>query len=180
MQRKPDIADRAPAAAVPAPAGPQVAVVLPVFKHSILFDEAIRSALAQQTALDFRIVIVNDGCPFEETHVAALEHARAHPDRVVYLRRPNGGLSAARNTGIDFALETWPGVQAIYLLDADNRLFPHALQRAWDALMSDPLAGWAYPDVDMFGAEINVCTGGPYSIHSPSFLKFFSGYATVC
>jgi glycosyltransferase involved in cell wall biosynthesis len=145
-------------------ADPQVAIVLPVFKHSVLFDEAIRSALAQQTALDYRIVIVNDGCPFEETHEAALEHARAHPERVVYLRQRNGGLSAARNTGIDFALKTWPGLQAVYLLDADNRLYPHALQRAWDTLMADPLAGWAYPDVDMFGAEINVCTGGTYSV----------------
>ncbi len=152
--------------------GPHLAIVLPVFKHSILFDEAIRAALAQQTALDFRIVIVNDGCPFEETHIAALEHARAHPDRIVYLRQPNGGLSAARNAGIDFALKTWPSVQAIYLLDADNRLFPHALQRAWNALMDDPQAGWAYPDVDMFGAEINVCTGGPYSVLKHMFENY--------
>src|SRR3546814_10759216 len=85
--------------------------------------------------------------------VCSSDLAQAHPDRIVYLRQPNGGLSAARNTGIDFALKTWPSVQAIYLLDADNRLFPYALQRAWDALMADPLAGWAYPDVDMFGAD---------------------------
>lgn len=174
MQRAPDTsaADRSPVRAAPAAAGPQIAIVLPVFKHSILFDEAIRSALAQQTMLDFRIVIVNDGCPFEETHVAALEHSRAHPDRIVYLRQRNGGLSAARNAGIDFALKTWPGIQAIYLLDADNRLFPHALQRAWDALMGDPQAGWAYPDVDMFGAEVNVCTGGPYSILKHMFENY--------
>lgn len=147
-----------------AAAGPLVAIVIPVFKHSVLLDEAIASALNQETSFDYRIVIVNDGCPFPETHLAALDHARADPQRIVYLRQRNGGLSAARNAGIEFALRSWPSLQAIYLLDADNRLFPHALQRAWDALAADPRAGWAYPDVDMFGAEINVCTGGPYSV----------------
>ena len=162
----PQAAGDAPATlgARPGSAGPLVAVVLPVFKHSVLFDEAVRSALVQQAEFDFKIVIVNDGCPFDDTHQSALEHAGAHPDRIVYLRQPNGGLSAARNRGIDFALATWPGIQAIYLLDADNRLYPQALQRAWDTLDGDPLAGWAYPDVDMFGTELNVCTGGAYSV----------------
>lgn len=145
-------------------AGPLIAIVLPVFKHSVLLDEAVHAALSQQTTFEYRIVIVNDGCPFGETHTVALEHARAHPDRIVYLRQANGGLSAARNAGIDFALTAWPGVEGIYLLDADNRLYPHALQRAWDALRADPQAGWAFPDVDMFGTEINVGTGGAYSV----------------
>ncbi|MBL8836161.1 MAG: glycosyltransferase [Alphaproteobacteria bacterium] len=150
----------APLAAAP----PRLAIVLPVYKHSVLVTEAIRSALEQTTPLAYRIVIVNDGCAFRETHEVALSAARAHPDRVVYLRRPNGGLSAARNTGIDYVTATWPTVEAIYFLDADNRLYPQALERAWAELQADPGIGWVYPDFDMFGQEAYFGSGGDYSV----------------
>ena len=143
---------------------PLVAVVLPVFKHSVLVTEAIRSALLQQTDFAFKLVVVNDGCPFPETHDTLLAHTQAFPDRIAYVRRANGGLSAARNTGIDYILKALPTVEAIYLLDADNRLFPHALQRCWDTLEAAPECGWAYPDFDMFGLEINACASVDYSI----------------
>jgi glycosyltransferase involved in cell wall biosynthesis len=143
---------------------PRIAIVLPVFKHSVLVNEAIRSALMQTLPVPFRLVIVNDGCAFPETHDAALAASRANPERVVYLRRKNGGLSAARNTGIDYVLAAWPSVEAIYLLDADNRLYPTALARAWAVLEADPEIGWAYPDFDMFGQEHYFGAGGPYSV----------------
>ena len=145
-------------------APPRLAIVLPVYKHSVLVTEAIRSALEQTTPLPYRIVIVNDGCAFRETHEVALSAARAHPDKIVYLRRPNGGLSAARNTGIDYVTTTWASVEAIYFLDADNRLYPQALERAWAELQSDPGIGWVYPDFDMFGQEAYFSSGGEYSI----------------
>jgi glycosyltransferase involved in cell wall biosynthesis len=148
----------------PAQDAPRIAIVLPVFKHSVLVTEAIHSALAQILPVPFRIVIVNDGCAFPETHDVALATARTHPDRVVYLRRGNGGLSAARNTGIDYVLAAWPTVDAIYFLDADNRLYPQALERAWHTLEADREIGWAYPDFDMFGQEHYFGAGGEYSV----------------
>jgi glycosyltransferase involved in cell wall biosynthesis len=149
---------------LPSSEPPRLAIVLPVFRHSVLVTEAIRSALTQETALPYRVVIVNDGCAFAETHEAALSAARADRDRVVYLRRPNGGLSAARNTGIDHVLTAWPSVEAIYFLDADNRLYPQALERAWTALSADARIGWVYPDFDMFGQEGYFGSSGAYSV----------------
>lgn len=146
------------------PGAPRVAIVLPVFKHSVLVTEAIHSALTQTLSVPYRIVIVNDGCAFPETHDVVLATAHAHQECVVYLRRRNGGLSAARNTGIDYVLAAWPTVEAIYFLDADNRLYPQALERAWQVLAADPEIGWAYPDFDMFGQEYYFGAGGPYSV----------------
>ena len=134
-------------------ARPQLAVVIPVYQHSVLLEEAVISALNQETDFTLVIVIVNDGCPMPETHQTCLDFAMAAPDRVCYVKRQNGGLSAARNTGIDHVLGTWETVEAIYFLDADNRLFPTALQRAYDVLARDPSVGWVYPDIDMFGQE---------------------------
>jgi glycosyltransferase involved in cell wall biosynthesis len=152
-----------PANAAPA-SGPRLAIVIPVYKHSVLLAEAVISALNQKTDFELVIVIVNDGCPMPETHQACLDFGAAAPDRVYYIRRSNGGLSAARNTGIDFVLGAWETVQAIYFLDADNRLLPGALKRAYDVLTRNPEVGWVYPNIDMFGQEWNSDYSGEYSV----------------
>ena len=146
------------------PAGPALALVIPVYKHSVLLGEAVTSALDQETNFEFVIVIVNDGCPMAETHQACLDFVAAAPDRVFYIRRPNGGLSAARNTGIEHVLGAWESVEAIYFLDADNRLLPCALQRAYDVLVEHPEVGWVYPNIDMLGQEWNSDYSGEYSV----------------
>jgi len=132
---------------------PKVAIVIPVFKHSVLVAEAITCALNQDTDLSMAIIIVNDGCRFAETEQVCRDFALAYPERVTYLYRPNGGLSAARNTGIEFALTTWASIEAIYLLDADNRISPETITRSHQVLLTDPLIGWVYPTIDMFGKE---------------------------
>ncbi|MEC9404186.1 MAG: glycosyltransferase, partial [Pseudomonadota bacterium] len=43
-----------------------VAIVIPVYKHSVLLTEAIDAALAQQAPFNIAVVIVDDGCPFPE------------------------------------------------------------------------------------------------------------------
>src|SRR5262249_38129910 len=147
-----------------AAAPPRLAIVLPVFRHSVLVTEAIRSALAQETALPYRLVIVNDGCSFAETHDVALSAARVDPDRVVYLRRPNGGFSPARNTAIAYVRRGCRRGERIYSPAADTRLYPQALERAWSALSADPGIGWVYPDFDMFGQEAYFGSSGDYSV----------------
>ena len=132
---------------------PRIAIVIPVFKHSVLVAESITCALEQDTKFPYVIIIVNDGCKFQETDRVGRDFALAYPDKVVYLYRPNGGLSAARNTGIDFTLTTWNSVEAIYLLDADNRISPQTIDRSFQVLLSEPEVGWVYPTIDMFGKE---------------------------
>ncbi|HET6377902.1 MAG TPA: glycosyltransferase [Methylocella sp.] len=130
---------------------PQIAVIVPVFRHSVFLADAVGSALAQENAPAHRIVIVNDGCPHAETHRVATALACSFPGQVEYIRRTNGGLSAARNSGVSYALARWPSVRAIYFLDADNWIEPNALGRAFRVLMSDRQTGWVYPDIAMFG-----------------------------
>jgi len=116
-----------PAAAYPA-AAPSVAVIVPAFGQSGLLAEALTSALAQRD-VDVRIVVVVDGCPLPETSGIALAFAAAHPGRVFVLSQPNGGLPAARNTGLRFILAALP----------DCGLVPRAAA-ALDALAAFALA----------------------------------------
>ena len=132
---------------------PEIAIVIPVYKHSVLVAEAITCALMQHTEVLYTIIIVNDGCKFSETDRVCCDFALAYPQQIIYLYRPNGGLSAARNTGIEFALNTWDSIAAIYLLDADNRISPQTINRSFKILLSEPEVGWVYPTIDMFGKE---------------------------
>jgi glycosyltransferase involved in cell wall biosynthesis len=145
----------------PESADPRLAIIVPVYKHPGLLAEALDCALAQQAGFGIAIVIVDDGCPYEETRTIAAAFAMAHPG-VTYLRKTNGGLSSARNFGIDFALRAWPGLEAIYFLDADNRLTPHAMDNAM-ALLRQQGVDWVYPSIDKFGIEWAASHQAPYS-----------------
>jgi hypothetical protein len=143
---------------------PLVALVIPIYRQPSLAIEAIESALRQRPPFDYRIVLVNDGCPFDETHHICRGYANAYPDRIRYVRRSNGGLSAARNTGVEVALRAWPSVEAIQFLDADDRIGPLAIHKFYAALQEHPEAAWAYPSCRRFGSTSDyVMMDGPWS-----------------
>ena len=148
----------------PQATSPRVAAIIPAFKQPGLLGEAILSVLRQDEEARAVAVVVNDGCPMPETQEVAVSFSRAFPGRVFVVRRPNGGLSAARNTGVDFALAAWPQLEAVMFLDADNRIERSFLSRALAALAAAPEEiGWVYPDVDMFGVAESWATGGEFS-----------------
>ena len=97
----------------------RVAIIVPVYQQPGLLLEALDTALAQETDFAYVIVVVNDGCPFDETDQVCHEFAAGNLERMYYLRKRNGGLSAARNSGIDFALAAFPALEGIYILDAE-------------------------------------------------------------
>lgn len=142
----------------------RLAIIMPIYRHSALVTEAIESALSQEVEGGLRVILVNDGCPFPETDEVCRDYALALPDRVTYLRKANGGLSDARNCGIHHVLSHLPDIEAIYMLDADNRLRPGAMARAMAVLDEDPATDWVYPNMDMFGVETAVDVGGAYSL----------------
>jgi glycosyltransferase involved in cell wall biosynthesis len=136
------------------PPAPRIVVVIPVFKHSGLLAEAIEAVLAQRAPFEIATVIVDDGCPFPETAEIGQAYALAHRN-VFYVRKPNGGLSSARNYGIEFALRNFPEFDAIYLLDADNRITPTALATLMAFLAERDDIDWVYPNIDKFGIAWN-------------------------
>src|SRR5262245_32630319 len=143
---------------------PRLAVIIPVYKHSALLAEALESVLSQVSEFGIIGIIVNDGCPFPETHEICRDFAVAYPNRLIYVRKKNGGLSSARNTGVSYILDNCPTVEAIYFLDADNRLTSRAMKNALSELDTNPLADWIYPSIDVFGLREAWDFSGEYSI----------------
>ena len=151
----------------------RVAVIIPAYGQPWLTCETLHTALNQIADFNYSIVIVNDGCPTTETHDVCQTFASGFPERVFYLSKNNGGLSSARNCGIEFALAAFSQLEAVYFLDCDNRIGPHLLQRLLNALRSSgPEVGWAYPDVSKFGFAEHADTSGPYSPLEHLFRNF--------
>jgi Glycosyl transferase family 2 len=110
------------------PGAERVTVVIPCFRQAHFLPEAIESVLAQDHGA-VEIVVVDDGSPDNVGEVAA-----RYPG-VKCLRQPNGGLAAARNTGMEEASGDF-----LLFLDADDRLLPEAIERGLEELRADPEA----------------------------------------
>lgn len=137
----------------------------------MLVSEAIESYLSLKCEFKTHLVIVNDGCPFEDSHHLCQDYARSYPELITYLIKENGGLSSARNYGVEYAFHTWQSAEAFYFLDADNRLRAPSLNRAYSLLKSDPAFGWVYPNIDMFGLEWAGDYGGNFSVLIQSYMN---------
>ena len=79
---------------------PRVSIVIPVYNVEAYLAQCLDSVLAQGDG-DFEAVCVDDGST--DSSPAILRAYAARDRRVRVVTRANGGLSAARNTGLDAA-----------------------------------------------------------------------------
>ena len=96
-----------------------ISVVVPVYNVEKYFAECVDSVLGQ-TYADYEIILVDDGATDSSGRMCD-EYARKDA-RIRVIHQPNGGLSAARNTGLDAARGEY-----VYFLDSDDYIEPHAL-----------------------------------------------------
>lgn len=123
---------------------PAVSVLIAAYNVTPYIRETLDSVLAQ-TFQDFEIVLVNDGCPDTVNLEAAIEPYRG---RIIYIKQPNGGPAAARNTAIQAAR-----APIVALLDADDMWLPDYLETQLGFLARDPSLDLIYPNMEIFGAS---------------------------
>lgn len=134
---------------------PRVSVVVTVYNYASVVATAITS-VAVSAFTDFELVIVDDASTDGSGDAIRDALARAPWVRAKLITRPyNQGLARARNLGA----ETAAG-DLLFVLDADNAIYPHALGRLVEAIDEKPDAAFAYGIIEQFGAE------GPSSLIS--------------
>ena len=79
---------------------PVISVIVPVYKVEPYIHRCIDSLL-RQSYTDFELILVDDGSP-DNCGAICDEYARKD-SRIHVIHQKNGGLSAARNAGIDWA-----------------------------------------------------------------------------
>ena len=101
-----------------------ISVIVPVYKVEAFLSRCVESILAQ-TYRDFELILVDDGSP-DNCGVLCDGYA-LRDSRVHVIHQENGGLSAARNTGIDWvfanSVSRW-----IAFVDSDDWVHPDFLK----------------------------------------------------
>ena len=97
-----------------------ISVIVPVYKVEPWLGECVDSILGQ-TFRDFELILVDDGSP-DNCPAICDEYARAD-SRVRVIHKENGGLSSARNAGLDMARGEY-----ISFVDSDDWIHPEMLE----------------------------------------------------
>ena len=124
---------------------PLVSIIVPCYNQAQYLPEALQSVL-DQTYTDWECIIVNDGSP-DNTETVAQEWVEKDA-RFVYLKKENGGLSKARNSGIEMAVGEF-----ILPLDADDLISKDYLSLSLKAFEKDDLLKVVYCKAEKFGNE---------------------------
>ena len=90
----------------------QFSIIVPVYKVEQYLQECVDSVL-NQTFKDFELILVDDGSP-DRCPQMCDEYSK-QDNRVKVIHKENGGLSSARNAGLDIAKGTY-----IMFLDSDD------------------------------------------------------------
>ena len=120
--------------------GSRVSVVIPTYNRAYCIDNAIQSVLSQ-THSDVEVVIVDDGSTDGTRELIKVRYAS--DNRIKYIHRENGGVSAARNTGLRQATGDF-----IALLDSDDVWKPWKLELQLACLQLIPHAGMVWTDME--------------------------------
>jgi len=124
-------------------AQPQISVCVPVYEHADVLPRALQSACGTGRD-DVELVICDDASGDDSVGIACafLEERPWLPARLLG-RSANLGLGPGRN---DMAAASRG--ELLFMLDADNEIYPTALGRLSGALDADPDAAFAYPLIE--------------------------------
>lgn len=109
----------------------KVSVIVPIYNVSNWLDDCLTS-LEKQTLTDIEVIMVNDGSTDNSGEIAAYYAERNSNFTLVH--RENGGLSAARNTGMDLAQGEF-----LYFLDSDDYISENALELLYTKAVNEDL-----------------------------------------
>ena len=105
----------------------EISVVIPVYNSEEYLGETLESVVAQTVGMDaVQVVIVDDGSTDGSAAICRSFQDR-YPANVVFHQQPNGGVSSARNAGLDRA-----SGRIVTCLDSDDQWTPESFAYAVD------------------------------------------------
>ena len=99
---------------------PLVSIIVPIYKVEKFLKRCIDS-IVNQTFSDFEIILVDDGSPDNCPNIC--DEYKKIEERIVVIHKENGGLSSARNAGLDIAKGKY-----VLFVDSDDYIKPDLLE----------------------------------------------------
>lgn len=129
-----------------------ISIIIPVYNAVSGLERCLQSVL-KQTYTDWECILVDDGSKDSSGNICDSYASMDNRFRVIH--KQNGGVSAARNTGLDAVKGEW-----VTFSDSDDELTPNALADFTEAERR-------YPDVDVIrGGHTTITTSGKRGEHA--------------
>lgn len=112
---------------------PAISIIIPVYNAEKYLRRCIESVLSQSFT-DFELILVDDGSKDSSPQIC--DEYVAKDDRVRVIHKENGGVSAARNDGLDIAKGEY-----VTFIDSDDWVKKEYLQGFYDKHSFDFVIG---------------------------------------
>lgn len=106
-----------------------ISIIIPIYKVEEYLDACITSVV-DQTYTNLEIILVDDGSP--DKCPGMCDEWAKKDSRIRVIHKPNGGLSDARNAGIDIATGDY-----IAFVDSDDYIKPDMLEKLYVAIRKE-------------------------------------------
>ncbi len=108
---------------------PRISVIVPIYNVEKYLDRCL-DTIKNQTFVDFEVLLINDGTPDRSMDIA--EKYADEDSRFIIYNKTNGGLSDARNYGIDRARGEF-----LVFVDSDDYLHEDYLKTMYEDCISN-------------------------------------------
>ena len=142
----------------------KVSIVIPAYNVESYIEETINSVLCQ-THKDWELIVVNDGST-DNTEERILPYLEKSEYDISYYSIPNGGVSNARNYGIERSVG-----DCIAFLDSDDTFEPNNLEKKVAVLLENGDVDWVYSDMYNADGNMNKQGVGPIGTDENVFEK---------
>jgi len=105
----------------------EISIILPVYRVEQYLRRCLDSICAQ-TFTDFEVIAINDGSPDHSLDI--LREYAAKDGRFIVLTQENGGLSSARNCGLDYIF-AHSDSEWLTFIDSDDWVHPDYLREMY-------------------------------------------------
>ena len=154
---------------------PKISVIVPVYKVEQYLDRCVESILAQ-TFTDFELILVDDGSP--DNCPKMCDDWATKDARIKVIHKPNGGLSDARNAGIDWTFANSDS-EWLTFIDSDDWINNIFLEKLYNDAINNMCS------VSM-GILYDICTEFKFSndVHigktEDIYCKYYSHCISAC
>ena len=146
---------------------PSISVIVPVYKVEPYIHRCVDSIL-NQTFTDFELILVDDGSP--DNCGAICDEYAAKDNRITVIHKENGGLSDARNAGIDWAFANSDS-EWLTFIDSDDWVHPMYLEALYSAVKDTgySISVCGYEETTGEAPEVNETYINPEIVNTESF-----------
>lgn len=109
-----------------------ISIIIPVYNVEKYIHRCVDSVI-NQTYQKLEIILVDDGSP-DDCGKICDEYAKKD-NRIKVILKENGGLSDARNHGIESATGEW-----LFFLDSDDWIHPQTIDKLYDAAIKNDVS----------------------------------------